>query len=126
MSQKILVVEDDAALRSLFQNIVDSMGYTVTDVSSRVAAMDSLAENEYLMMVCDIEVDDGNMLDVIEVCCEHGLDVAVITSNEEYLPECRDLGVLAFIRKPIAARDLMTLIRDIDQLDLPGAYIRGR
>lgn len=126
MSKRILLVEDDNALRALFQNVVKSTGSKVSEASSRSEAIAFLEAQDYDLMICDIQLQDGDTLDIIEVCCGHNLDVVVISSNEDYMAMCRDMGVLAFVRKPIAARDLLLIVTDVGKLDIPGAYISPR
>ena len=126
MGKRILVIEDDLPLRNLFRGIVAAGGHTVYESSTREEAIDLISEKDVELLVCDIEVEDGVMLDVIEVCCNHNLDVIVITANEDYFTRCRDMGVLAFITKPVAAGDLMNLLNNIENVDIPGAYIAPR
>lgn len=126
MSKNILLIEDDFALRSLFQQVVNATGNTVTDVGTRTQALDLLEANTYDLLICDIMLENGNTLDIIKVCAGHGMDVVVITSDESRLAQCRDLGVLAFVRKPVSARDLMTIVTDIRALDLPNSWVSPR
>lgn len=124
MSKNILIMEDDAALRRFFKQVLSHNDCKVAAVATRIDALHHIHNSNFDYLLFDIEVEDGNSLDLIQQCCEAGQDVIVITANEQYLADCRDMGVLAFIRKPIAASDLIKLVNNIDDLDLPHTYIR--
>lgn len=124
MPKQVLIMEDDAALRTFFRQVLTHNDCTVATTATRIDALHYLMNDSFDYLLFDIEVEDGNALDLIGECCDKGLNVIVITSNEQYLAQCKRMGVLAFIRKPIAASDLIKLIYNIDDLDLPHMYIR--
>jgi len=126
MSKNILLIEDDDALRQLFRQVVDATGNYVTEASTRAEALALLENDDYDLMICDVQLTDGDTLDIVEVCCEHNMDVVVITSNEAHKTVCIDMGVLAFVLKPIPPRDLMTIVTDVGSLDIPGSYVDPR
>ena len=124
MSKNILIMEDDAALRRFFKQVLSHSNCEVTTASTRVDALHQIHNGNFDYLLFDIEVEDGNSLDLIQECCDAGKDVIIITANEQYLADCKSMGVLAFIRKPIAASDLIKLVNNIDDLDLPHMYVR--
>lgn len=124
MSKNVLIMEDDAALRKFFKQVLSHNDCNVATVATRMDALHQIHNTDFDYLLFDIEVEDGNSLDLIQQCCDAGQDVIVITANEQYLAACKKMGVLAFIRKPIAASDLIKLINNIDELDLPYTYIR--
>jgi DNA-binding NtrC family response regulator len=124
MSKNVLIMEDDAALRKFFQQVLSHSNCAVATSSSRMDALHHIHNHQFDYLLFDIEVEDGNAMDLIAQCCNEGYNVIVITANDQYLAECKKIGVLAFIRKPIAASDLIKLVNNIDDLDLPHIYIR--
>lgn len=127
MQKRILVVEDDTALRFLFNNVLTSSGCQVTEAdscASAFAAIDQAGDFDFIL--CDVELTDCAALDLIDQCCKRNLTTVVISANDDYLNPCREMGVLAFIRKPITARDLLQVVNNIDELDRPYTYIATR
>jgi DNA-binding NtrC family response regulator len=124
MSKNVLIMEDDAALRKFFQQVLTHNNCAVATSATRIDALHHIHNNQFDYLLFDIEVEDGNALDLIGQCCNEGYNVIVITANDQYMNQCKQMGVLAFIRKPIAATDLIKLVTNIDDLDLPHMYIR--
>lgn len=124
MSKNILIMEDDVALRNFFTQVLTHSDCNVATSATRIDALHHIHNNNFDYLLFDIEVEDGNSLDLIAQCCDDGYNVIVITANEQYLADCKAMGVMAFIRKPIAASDLIKLVTNIDDLDLPHMYIR--
>jgi DNA-binding NtrC family response regulator len=117
-------MEDDTALRSLFRQVLSHNNCEVSTTATRIDALHHIHNKNFDYLLFDIEVEDGNAMDLIAECCEQGQNVIVITANEQYLRQCKELGVMAFIRKPITASDLVKLIYNRDAVDLPHVYIR--
>ena len=127
MQKRILVVEDDSALRFLFNSVLASGGCEVIEASSCASAIAAIeADPHFDFVLCDVELSDCAALDFIDQCCQWNLRTVVITANEEYFTACRDMGVLAFIRKPITARNLLQVVNNINELDMPDAYVATR
>lgn len=127
MQKRILVVEDDTALRFLFNNVLSSSGCQVTEADSCASAFAAIEQaGNFDFILCDVELTDCAALDLIDQCCKWNYRTVVISANEDYLNPCRDMGVLAFIRKPITARDLLQVVNNIDELDRPYAYVATR
>lgn len=51
---KILIAEDDAELRQLFQHVLNKSGYDTTGVDNGQKALDALASDYYDMVISDI------------------------------------------------------------------------
>ncbi len=124
MSKRILIVEDHEPLRILFRNVLSSIGCTVIEsagCASAIAAIDDYAEFDFIL--CDVELEDCNALTLIQQLCAMRYATVVISANDTYLAACRKAGVLAFIRKPITAQDLIRVVNNIEDIDRPHAYI---
>ncbi len=64
--ERLLVVEDDAAVRSTIVTFLEMEGYAVDAVSSTCEALDRLKENRYRIVISDIYIDDRTGLDVLD------------------------------------------------------------
>src|SRR5882762_3619202 len=64
--ERLLVVEDDAGVRTTIVNFLELEGYAVDAVSSSDEALDRLSQNAYPIVISDIYIDDRTGLDVLE------------------------------------------------------------
>ena len=63
--QHILVVNDDRSYATLLRFLLEGEGYTVTTTTSAVLALESLAHNDYDLVVLDTVMPD---MDGLELC----------------------------------------------------------
>ncbi len=63
---RLLVVEDDYAVRTTLVNMLELEGYEVEAVDSTADAMSRLHSNAYPIVISDIYIDDRTGLDVLE------------------------------------------------------------
>jgi len=64
--QRLLVVEDDAGVRTTIVNFLELEGYAVDAVSSSDEALARLDQNPYPIVISDIYIDGRTGLDVLE------------------------------------------------------------
>jgi two-component system, NtrC family, response regulator HydG len=64
--QRLLVVEDDAGVRTTIVNFLELEGYTVDAVSSSDEALSRLDQTPYPIVISDIYIDGRTGLDVLE------------------------------------------------------------
>jgi DNA-binding NtrC family response regulator len=64
--QRLLVVEDDAGVRTTIVNFLELEGYAVDAVSSTDEALARLDQNPYPIVISDIYIDGRTGLDVLE------------------------------------------------------------
>jgi DNA-binding NtrC family response regulator len=64
--QRLLIVEDDAGVRSTIVNFLELEGYAVDAVSSSDEALARLDQNAYPIVISDIYIDGRTGLDVLE------------------------------------------------------------
>jgi two-component system cell cycle sensor histidine kinase/response regulator CckA len=105
----ILVVDDEAPMRSLARRILEEDGYSVTEASDGLEAIPLLAERPFNLMVADLAMPNlgGDEL----VCRVRGahpeLKVLYVTGNIDSLMDARSLWEdEAFLEKPYTPRGL--------------------
>src|SRR5882724_8877213 len=64
--QRLLIVEDDAGVRTTIVNFLELEGYTVDAVSSSDEALDRLSQTAYPIVISDIYIDGRTGLDVLD------------------------------------------------------------
>jgi len=66
MTKRILVVEDDEALRRIYARLLGSCGYSLTLAGCAGEARALLASASYDLMITDYELGDGKGTEIIE------------------------------------------------------------
>src|SRR5437763_10955210 len=64
--ERLLIVEDDAGVRTTIVNFLELEGYAVDAVSSSDEALDRLRQTSYPIVISDIYIDDRTGLDVLD------------------------------------------------------------
>ena len=64
--ERLLIVEDDAGVRTTIVNFLELEGYLVDAVSSSDEALDRLSQTAYPIVISDIYIDGRTGLDVLD------------------------------------------------------------
>ena len=65
-SLRLLVVEDHTDLRWALQAFVEALGYDARFVESAASALHAVGEQPYDVLLCDIDLPDGNGWDLLK------------------------------------------------------------
>jgi len=112
--ERLLVVEDDAGVRTTVVTFLELEGYAVDAVSSTREAMQRLADNSYPIVISDIYLDERTGLDVLEAARAKDPDCAVILMTargtmETVMAATRG-GAFDYIAKPFELDALLGAI----------------
>jgi len=66
LDERVLVVEDDAALRELLVQELADRGYSVNEAGDKAAALIRLRAGDFDLVVSDIRLPDGSGLDILK------------------------------------------------------------
>lgn len=118
--KSILVVEDDAALRTLFLALLRREGFTVECVNDGSEALDRLAHFSYRVMLLDLMMPVTNgfdVLDHLEANQPWLLRKTIVTTgiSERELAKVRPERVFAVLRKPFDIDRLIGAVNDCAQ-----------
>jgi len=113
--QRLLIVEDDAAVRLTIVTGLEAMGYMVDAVGSTREALARLSQESYPIVISDIYVDERTGLDVLEAAKRQNPDCAVILMTargtmETVMAATRG-GAFDYIAKPFDFDRLLETIR---------------
>ena len=113
--QRLLVVEDDAAVRTTLVTGLELEGYAVDAASSTGEAMDKLEENSYGIVISDIYIDNRTGLDVLEAARRKDPRCSVILMTargtmETVMAATRG-GAFDYIAKPFEWDHMMDTLR---------------
>ena len=121
MSEPILLVEDDASVRTTITTFLELEGYAVDAVSNTRDALLKVAERGYPLIISDIYIDDRTGIDVLMAARkEHpGCSVILMTARgtmETVMAATRN-GAFDYLAKPF---ELDTLLEAVKRaLDIP-------
>jgi two-component system, NtrC family, response regulator AtoC len=111
--EHILVVDDEAIIRTTLERILAEERYRVTSVSTGGEALAHLARNEVDLILLDLNLPDINGIDVLRQVKEIDPDLLVIVvtgyASVESAVEALKLGAYDYIKKPFKA-DVIKLI----------------
>jgi two-component system, sensor histidine kinase and response regulator len=112
---KILIVEDDASIREILQDLLEINGHTVTAAADGQAGID-LAQLGPELILCDIGLPDKNGFEVlaalrqIETCREIPFIFLTARADRDDQRRGMALGADDYITKPFTQRDITEAI----------------
>ena len=112
---EILLVEDDASVRSTLVTFLELEGFRVDAVSNTRDAMTRLAERRYPLIISDIYVDDKTGIDVLMAAKQQDPDCSVILMSargtmETVMAATRN-GAFDYLAKPFELDTLLEAVR---------------
>ncbi len=128
MESRVLVVDDDAAMRDVMSSVLGTRGFHVVSRSSGAEAMTTLGEQDFDAIVTDLHM---NGMDGLEFCrrameSRPSVPVVVVTafgSMETAVGAIR-AGAYDFIAKPIQMDDLVFTLTRAVQLRRLGEEVK--
>ncbi len=102
--QKLLIVEDDASVRSTMVTVLELEGYAVEAVASTREAINRLEAQPFPIVISDIYLDDRTGIDILKTARLHNPDGAVILmsgrGSMETVMAATSGGAFEYLAKP--------------------------
>jgi len=115
LSNHVLVLDDEPAMRRLLRTILVTQGYKVTEAENGSAALEAILSETIDLLILDLGLPGMNGLDLIREIRRSGsaLPIVVLSARTDANTEVAalDLGADDYVTKPFAARELMARIR---------------
>jgi DNA-binding NtrC family response regulator len=114
---RVLLVDDDPDSLDIAKEILVAKGHDVATADSLGAARAQLDANPIDVLLLDLMLPDGNGLELLDELGEHGLRrIVLITGHPGIKSYVKNLSgpSIAFLTKPISARDLVDAVRTSD------------
>jgi two-component system, OmpR family, KDP operon response regulator KdpE len=112
---KVLVVDDEPAIRRFLRTSLTAQGYLVTEAENGTAALENLRRRPIDILVLDLGLPDINGLDIIERVRGQGSTVPIIVlssrTDETGKVKALDLGADDYVTKPFGIDELLARIR---------------
>ncbi len=114
MPAKVLVVDDEPAIRRLLRNTLVRAGYTVVEAEDGRQALHQAATEHPSAVLLDLGLPDRDGLTLIPLLLVHGDAVILVVSAREAVDEkvtALDLGAHDFVSKPFDTDELLARLR---------------
>jgi len=122
MDGRILIVDDDAGVRTVLRRILTGAGYDVEEASDAFQALDRLDARAPDATVLDLKMPGMDGLGLMDNLRRRGLEIPVVVltghGDQFTARECLDAGAAAFLTKPPDRAELLLAIK--------GAVAQGR
>jgi DNA-binding NtrC family response regulator len=116
----ILVIDDESVLRQIFVRILEEAGYFVEVASGAVEAIAMLARGDFDVALCDINMPDGNGIDVLRRTRAAGIDTVFVMVTAigavETAVEALHAGAFDYMVKPVRKEELLHRLARIEAM----------
>ena len=121
MKKKLLLLEDDLALNETVVDYFESIGFDITPVYDGNSALNAIYENNFDLLLLDVNVPDINGFEILKTVREQGSTTPAIfitsLNSMSDLENGYDSGCDDYIRKPFALKELKLRIESILKRD---------
>ena len=120
---RILVVDDERAIRNSMKEILGDEGYDVDTAEDGAIAIQMVEKEKYNIIFCDIKMPNMDGMEVLDKLNSMGVEAAVVMisghGDIETAVECIKKGAFDFIQKPLDLnRILITIKNATDKVSL--------
>ncbi|HEV8538515.1 MAG TPA: response regulator [Bacteroidota bacterium] len=114
---KLLIVDDEEALRTIMKDELNEQGYEVSDADGGPAALEILQKNKHDVVILDVRMEGMDGLQVLKEIRTNNLarKVIMLTGVDELkiARESLDLGADDFMTKPFQFQNLFACIQRV-------------
>lgn len=115
---KILIVEDEKAIRNVLRNILieQDATYQIDDAENGKQAVDKIAKTDYDLVLCDIKMPGMDGIEVLEHLRKAQPEAAVVMisghGDIDIAVDCMKKGAYDFIAKPPDLNRLLSTVKN--------------
>jgi two-component system, OmpR family, response regulator len=116
MSQHVLVVDDDPAVRELLRDCLEPEGFRVSEAADSAAMRALLSAGHIDLVTLDLMLGGENGLDLArDIRSRHDIPIVMITGKGEMIDRVvgLELGADDYIAKPFHTREVVARIRAV-------------
>ncbi len=117
MKKKLLLLEDDVALNETVVDYFESLGFAVVPVYDGNSALDAIYENNFDLLLLDVNVPDINGFEILKNLRKQGIATpAIFITSLNAMSDLEngyDSGCDDYIRKPFALKELKLRVETI-------------
>ena len=113
---KILIVDDERAIRNSLKEVLGDEGYEVEVAEDGATALSMVDKEKYGVIFCDIKMPGMDGTEVLDKLVKDGEEAAVVMmsghSDIDTAVECIKKGAFDFIQKPLDLNRILITIRN--------------
>ena len=113
---KILIVDDERAIRNSLKEILSDEGYSVDTAENGAIALEMVSKEHYDVIFCDIKMPEMDGIEVLDRLQADGLDSSVIMisghGDISTAVDCIKKGAFDFIQKPLDLNRILITIKN--------------
>ena len=121
MKKKLLLLEDDIALNETVVDYFENLEFDVTPVYDGNSAQDAIYENNFDLLLLDVNVPDMNGFEILKNVREQGITTpAIFITSLNSMTDVENgynSGCDDYIRKPFALKELKLRVETILKRD---------
>ncbi|MBQ0144012.1 MAG: sigma-54 dependent transcriptional regulator [Bacteroidales bacterium] len=116
---KILIVDDERAIRNSLKEILSDEGYEVEVAEDGAKAIEMVDKEKYNVIFCDIKMPGMDGTEVLDKLVSDGVDSAIVMisghGDIETAVECIKKGAFDFIQKPLDLNRILITIKNASE-----------
>ena len=116
---KVLIIDDERAIRNSLGEILTDEGYEVDTAEDGAVALQKVEKEKYDVIFCDIKMPGMDGVEVLGKFTEMGLDAAVvmISGHADIVTavECIKKGAFDFVQKPLDLNRILITIKNASE-----------
>jgi CheY-like chemotaxis protein len=116
----ILVIEDDCSVQTLFGQLLESEGYTVSHATDGAEGIHLLKQEKTDLIITDIMMPEMDGLEVIRTVQHTHPNLPIIaisggmrTVPINFLPHAKKFGACRVFEKPVILADLLAAVKEL-------------
>ena len=113
---KILIVDDERAIRNSLKEILSDEGYEVDTAEDGVAALDAARKEHYDVIFCDIKMPNMDGIELLGKLMDEGIDTPVVMisghGDIDTAVDCIKKGAFDFIQKPLDLNRILITVKN--------------
>jgi len=117
LKARILIVDDEADLRTLLHHILTAQGYQITDAADGEEAIELIKRQKFDIALLDIQMPNINGIQVLKYIKEHSPQTKAVMltgyADLKHAMEAKEFGARDFIGKPYKLEDVLSTIEHI-------------
>jgi len=114
-AEKLLIIDDEPALRHLLRTILEDEGYRVSEASNGQEGLDCVRATNFELILCDIRMPELDGRQFIRQALDFNPALTIVMMSAygslETAIECVKLGAYDYIAKPFRPDDVVLTIR---------------
>ena len=119
VDMKILIVDDERAIRNSLKEILGDEGYEVDVAEDGAKALEMTDKEKYNVIFCDIKMPGMDGTEVLDRLVADGIDSAVVMisghGDIDTAVECIKKGAFDFIQKPLDLNRILITIKNASE-----------